>query len=130
MEAPKEQSTESPCVMDIDVGLRRRLSLRWPRQRHGEMQICTCEAPLGRSSHSEGDTFVWCFSEKWTHGEGDGLPKENYTPPTGSESALTSASGRSTRLSHDRYARLLCHSWEHGDPCRAQALGLSSAVPL
>jgi len=58
MLAPKEQSTKSPCVMDIDVGLRRRLSRRWPRQPHGEMQICTCEAPLGRSSHSEGDTFV------------------------------------------------------------------------
>jgi len=58
MEAPKEQSTKGPCVMDIDVGLRRRLCRRWPRQRRGEMQICTCEAPLGRSSLSEGDTFV------------------------------------------------------------------------
>jgi len=42
MEAPKEQSTKGPCVMDIDVGLRRRLCRRWPRQRRGEMQICTC----------------------------------------------------------------------------------------
>jgi len=75
VEAPKEQSTKGPCVMDIDVGLRRRLSRRWPRQRRGEMQICTCEAPLGRSSHSEGDTFVRQrknFTLRETHG-GKGL---------------------------------------------------------
>jgi len=44
--------------MSIDIGLGRRLSRRWPRQRHCEMQICTCEAPLRRSSHCEGDTLV------------------------------------------------------------------------
>jgi len=58
METQKEQLTKGLCVMDIDVGLRRQLSRGWPPQWRGERQICACEAPLERSSHSEGDTFV------------------------------------------------------------------------
>ena len=58
------------------------------------------------------------------------MPKENYTPLMGSKSALTSATGQSTRLSHDQHAGLLCHIREQGDLCVAQAHGSSSVVPL